>query len=101
MKKIFGYGVGALAAVALLFAAAPAVRGADDVKAAMEASNAKFVQAWEKKDGAGMAARYTADAHVMPTGSEPIKGNTAIKAFWQAAIDAGPATTAKFTIFEA
>ncbi len=101
MKKILGYGAGVLMVAALLLAIAPAVRGAEDVKAAMEASNALFVKAWEKKDGAGMAARYTADAQVLPTGSEPIKGNPAIKAFWQTAIDAGPGTTAKFTTVEA
>ena len=74
---------------------------AENVKAAMEASNKLFTQAWEKKDAAGVAARYTADAELLPTGSEPVKGNAAIQAFWKAAIDAGTAATAKFTTIEA
>jgi len=91
-----------VAAMAVLVAAviAPQVLGAEDVKAAMEASNAKFVAAWEKKDGAGAAARYTADAQILPTGSPIIKGNDAIKAFWQTSFDASGGS-AKFTTIEA
>ena len=95
--------IGILCVVAgLTFAmAAPKVLGADDVKAEMEASNKMFTQAWEKKDAVGVAARYTADAQLFPTGSEILKGNAAVQAFWKAGIDVGMAATAKFTTLEA
>lgn len=99
MKKLMGVMV--IAGLLIAGVAAQRVLAAEDVKAVMEASNAKFVAAWEKKDGAGMAARYAADAQLLPTGSEIIKGSAAIQAFWQGAIDAGPATSAKFTTLEA
>jgi uncharacterized protein (TIGR02246 family) len=62
---------------------------ADSVRSSIEAANAQFSAAAAKGDGAGLAALYSADAQVMPAGSEPIKGTAAIQKFWQGALDSG------------
>ena len=41
-------------------------------KSAIEAENAKFMDAFKKGDSAGAAANYSDDAHLLPPNSEPV-----------------------------
>lgn len=79
-----------LAAICMvaLVAAGPAL-AADKVRAAIEAGNRAFVEAFAKGDSAKIAALYATDAMVMPPGAPPAKGRDAIQKFWQGAMDAG------------
>ena len=51
---------------------------ADQIRAA----SANWVHAFNAKDGAGIAAVYTADAVLLPPDAEPIEGLEAIAGFW-------------------
>lgn len=62
---------------------------ARDVKADIDAANAKFVAAFNKGDAAGVAELYIEQATALPPGAPVAKGRTAIQAFWQGAIQAG------------
>src|SRR5271156_4539590 len=62
---------------------------ADGVRTAIEAANVQFSAAVAKGDGAALAALYSTDGQVMPTGSAPIRGTEAIQKFWQGALDSG------------
>jgi len=62
---------------------------ARDIKADIDAANAKFVAAFNKGDAAGVAQLYTEQATVMPPGAPLAKGRSAIQAFWQGAIQGG------------
>ena len=48
----------------------------------IRAASAKWVQAFNAKDGAGIAAVYTADAVLLPPDAGPIEGVEAIAGFW-------------------
>ncbi len=61
----------------------------DDARAAVEAANAIFVEVFGQGDGAAVAALYTDNAIVLPSGSAPITGTENIAAFWQGAMDSG------------
>jgi uncharacterized protein (TIGR02246 family) len=71
---------------------------ADGVKGAIEAANGQFSAAAAKGDGAALAALYSPDGQVMPTGSDPIRGAEAIQKFWQGALDSGVAAIGLRTI---
>jgi uncharacterized protein (TIGR02246 family) len=60
-----------------------------NVRAAVEANNRKFEQAFHRGDAAGIAALYSGNARILPPGSEMMQGRAAIQAFWQAAMDLG------------
>ena len=60
-----------------------------DARAAIEAQNKKFMQAIEKGDGKAVADLYTANAMVLPSNSDFVKGRDAIKALFQGLIDSG------------
>ncbi|MBV9689650.1 MAG: SgcJ/EcaC family oxidoreductase [Ktedonobacteraceae bacterium] len=60
-----------------------------DVRAAIEANNRKFGQAFHHRDAAAVAALYSENAHILPPGSEMMQGRAAIQAFWQAQMDSG------------
>src|SRR6266545_522596 len=62
---------------------------ARDIKAEIDSANAKFVAAFNKGDGAGVAQFYTDRAVALPPGAPMAKGRTAIQGFWQGAIQAG------------
>src|SRR5882757_4778089 len=59
------------------------------VQSAIEAANARFSAAATTGDGAELAALYSADAQLLPAGSEVIRGKEAIQKFWQGALDSG------------
>jgi uncharacterized protein (TIGR02246 family) len=71
---------------------------ADGVKAAIEAANAQVSVAVVKGDAAGLAALFSPDGHLMPAGSDPIRGTEAIQKFWQAGLDSGIAAIGLKTI---
>ena len=62
---------------------------ADEVRAGIEAANARFSAAAAKGDGVGLAALYAADGQVLPPGRDLIRGTDAIQKFWQGALDSG------------
>jgi uncharacterized protein (TIGR02246 family) len=62
---------------------------ARDIKADIDAANAKFVAAFTKGDAAGVAQLYTDQATALPPGAPMAKGRAAIQAFWQGAIQSG------------
>jgi len=61
-----------------------------DVRAAIDAANAKFAAAWGKKDAAAMSALYTANATLLPPNVGRVSGSEAILEFWKAAMAAAP-----------
>lgn len=63
--------------------------GVPEARAAIEAANAKFSEAFARGDAKALSAMYTPDAIVFPPDSEMIRGNEAIGAFWKAARDSG------------
>ncbi len=61
-------------------AAAP-VFSLDSAKAAIEASNAVFMESFAKGDSAGVAGCYTKDAKAMPAGMPAIQGKDGMTGF--------------------
>ena len=61
----------------------------DDVRAAIEAANARFSEAFERGDAKALADMYTSDAIAFPPDSEMIRGNEAIGQFWKATRNSG------------
>jgi uncharacterized protein (TIGR02246 family) len=59
------------------------------VRAAVEASNKKFMAAAAKGDAAAVAALYTPDAEALPPNSDVVKGRAAIQAMWKSVFDSG------------
>ncbi len=80
MKTVF------LAIPLLVLAASAQAR---DIKAEIDAANAKFVAAFDKGDAAAIGQFYTERATALPPGAPMAKGRAAIQAFWQGAIQAG------------
>ncbi|MBC8232752.1 SgcJ/EcaC family oxidoreductase [bacterium] len=60
-----------------------------EVRNAIAATNAKFLQAFRQGDAAGLAATYTSNGQALPTNSDIITGKTALQGFWQAVLDMG------------
>jgi len=78
---------GALAAMALLLAAAPAL--AQQAPAEIAEAARRFEQAFNRGDAAAVAALYTQDAALLPPGAEMAIGRQAVQTFWQGAYEAG------------
>jgi tetratricopeptide (TPR) repeat protein len=53
------------------------------------AASREFEAAFNRQDAAGMAALYTDDGQVLPTGAGVVAGKPAVQAFWQGVFDAG------------
>lgn len=70
----------------------------DAIRQAIAAANDRFMDAFARRDAAGMAALYTADGQLMPAHSDFVNGTAAIQAFWQAAMEAGIAEATLQTI---
>jgi len=60
-----------------------------EARAAIEAANAKFSEAFARGDAKALAAMYTADAIAFPPDSEMIQGNEAVGEFWKATRSGG------------
>jgi len=86
--------------LALLFMACsgckPPESGRTGARAAIEAGNTKFSEAFERDDSEAIAALYTQDAIVFPPGGEMVKGRQAIGSFWKATRQGG-VNSAKLT----
>lgn len=78
----------ALSLSALLVLTTLSVFAQKDMKAIIMAQNEKFMDTFAK-NVANMSSHYTSDATLMPPGSEPIRGNTAIGGYWKGGQDAG------------
>ncbi|WP_210486094.1 YybH family protein [Rufibacter aurantiacus] len=48
-----------------------------------------FESAFAKGDAAGVAALYTQDGMLLPSGSDIVRGQDAIRQYWQGAMNAG------------
>jgi uncharacterized protein (TIGR02246 family) len=75
-----------LSVVTVGFLVTPAF--ADDLKANIEALNAKFVEAVNKGDAAAVAQFYTEDAALLPPDAPRMNGRAYIQAYWQEGINA-------------
>ena len=53
------------------------------------AANAKFMEAFNNGDAAGVAASYTEDGQLLPGNSDFVTGTQAIQNFWQGVMDMG------------
>lgn len=58
-------------------------------KSAIEATNAKFSEAFRKGDSVAVASFYTGDGWMLPPNSEPVKGSTDIAGAWGSFIRLG------------
>src|SRR4030095_5644809 len=63
--------------------------GVRDARAAIEAANAKFSEAFARGDAKALAAMYTPDAMAFPPDREMISGDIAIGNFWKTTRDNG------------
>jgi uncharacterized protein (TIGR02246 family) len=77
----------ALLTVLLLMLVGPA--WGEDIRPAMEAINAKFLEAFNTPNTAAFPTLYTEDAVLIFDGVPPINGPEAIKRFWESRIAAG------------
>ena len=77
-----------LAAVLVALAAVGSAR-ADDLRAAMEADNARWLAAYNTNTPAAFPAMYTKDAVVLPPGAQPVNGREAIGKFWEERLKPG------------
>ncbi|MBC6606912.1 SgcJ/EcaC family oxidoreductase [Hymenobacter sp. BT188] len=59
------------------------------IGAEIRRANDIFEASFERGDAAAIAALYTPDGSLLPTGMEPIQGAAGIQSFWQGAIDMG------------
>jgi ketosteroid isomerase-like protein len=53
------------------------------------AANQKFMGAFARGDAQSVAGCYTAEAWLLPPGSDVVQGTAAIATFWRGAMDAG------------
>jgi uncharacterized protein (TIGR02246 family) len=56
---------------------------------AIVAANEQFMTAFGNSDDAAMAVLYTEDAKLMPSNSDFVSGNEAVRAFWKSVFDMG------------
>ena len=55
---------------------------ANDFAAEMESENARWLAVYKSQDAQAFGPMYTSDAIILPQGSPPIQGRTAIIQFW-------------------
>ena len=82
-------------AACLVLLATPALAQS---KAAIQQLNDRWMAAFNKGDAAAVAAMYTAEAYVLPSGAPMVQGRPAIEALWKAQM-AG-ASVARITTLE-
>lgn len=84
--------------LALLSCAQPEKMDVAAVRKAIEAGNAKWVEAFNRGDAAGVAALYTDDATLLPPNSEMVQGKQGIQDFWNGGIQMGLKDAALTTV---
>lgn len=62
---------------------------AEDLRAVMEADNARWLAAYNTNTPAAFPAMYAKDAVLLPPGAQPVNGNEAIGKFWEARLKPG------------
>ena len=72
-----------------LFLLVPAAAAQDDPRAAVEASNRAFMDAYAAGDAAGVAALYTPDTRLYAPNMPPLEGREAVQAWMQGGLDMG------------
>lgn len=60
----------------------PVPAAAGDFAAEMESENARWLAVYKSQDAQAFGPMYTPDAIILPQGSPPIQGRTAIVQFW-------------------
>jgi uncharacterized protein (TIGR02246 family) len=60
-----------------------------DVRAAIAAATAQFIEAFSRQDAAACARLYSEQGATLPPGADILRGREAIQAAWQEAFDAG------------
>lgn len=70
-------------ALVVLACGAGAPAWANDLRAAMETDNAKWLKAFNNREAKLMPAMYTPDALILAPNTEPVKGREAIGQFWE------------------
>ena len=89
----------AASAAALAIAPATAAHSQpSDLRAQMEAANARFLTAYNSQNGAAFKALYTRDAMLLAPGTQPLTGAEAIGAFWAERIKGGSRKNHTFEI---
>jgi ketosteroid isomerase-like protein len=71
---------------------------ADDLRASMEADNAKWLAAYNNRTPGVLQTMYTADAMLLAPGVQPISGADAIGAFWDNRVKPGDKKNHTFDI---
>ena len=89
--------VAVISSAAYVASAAPDA-GVREARAAIEAANARFSEAFARGDASALAAMYTPDAIAFPPGSEMVRGNEAIASFWKTSRDGGVRSATLTTI---
>ena len=79
----------ALFATWLVTLAAVGSAWADDLRAVMEADNARWLTAYNTNTPSAFPAMYTKDAVVLPPGAQPVNGREAIGKFWEERLKPG------------
>ena len=69
-----------------------------DVREAISSANEQFMAAFNAGDAAGLAALYTTEGQLLPTGSDFITGTDAIESFWAGAFEMGIASATLETL---
>ncbi|MCI0693058.1 SgcJ/EcaC family oxidoreductase [candidate division KSB1 bacterium] len=84
--------------LALLSCTKPETFDVAAVRKAIEAGNAKWVEAFNRGDAAGVAALYTDNAALLPPNSEMIQGRQGIQNFWNGGFQMGLKDAALTTV---
>ena len=79
----------ACAAITIAAGSPTASAQSGNMRAAVDAANARFSAAFAAGRAADLAAMYTADAMVFPPDSDIVRGQAAIQELWQGLINSG------------
>lgn len=69
-----------------------------DPRTAIPAANRRFMDAFARQDATAIAALYTDDAQLLPTGSDVVEGRRSIESFWRGAFGLGLAEARLVTV---
>jgi uncharacterized protein (TIGR02246 family) len=77
------------AVVVLVISWASVAAAQGNVRAAIEESNGRWVEALSRGDAAAIAGLYTQTAQLLPANGNVVSGRAEIQKYWQGAISAG------------